>query len=52
MSLKQLVKDEAMQQLLKEKLAAGEKFELISICDKEKMTFEELKQNFGDEKDE
>ncbi len=45
MRLKKLVENEAVQQTLKEKLAAGEKFELISVCSKEKMTFEELKQN-------
>lgn len=45
MSLKQLVEDESMQEILKAKLAAGEKFELIAINTKEKMTFEELKQN-------
>lgn len=45
MSLQQLVEDENVQQILKEKLANGEKFELISVCSKEKMTFEELKQN-------
>ena len=48
MSLQQLVEDESMQKLLKEKLAAGEKFELMSVCGKEKMTFEELQLNLKD----
>ena len=45
MSLQKLVKDESLQAVLKERLAAGEKFELISVNSKEKMSFEELKQN-------
>lgn len=45
MSLKKLVEDAALQQILKDKMVAGEKFELISVCSKEKMTFEELKQS-------
>lgn len=45
MSLKKLVEDAALQEILKERLENGEKFELISVCSKEKMTFEELKQN-------
>lgn len=48
MILKKLLENESLQEILKEKLAAGEKFELICINTKEKMTFEELKQNFGD----
>ena len=42
MSLNKLLEVEAVQQLLKERLATGEKFELISVKTGEKMTFEQL----------
>lgn len=47
MSLKKLVEDKSVQEILKQKLTTGEKFELISVGSKEKMNFEELKQNIA-----
>lgn len=43
MSLKKLLENFNLLQLLKERFATGEKFELISVKTGEKMTFEQLK---------
>ena len=43
MTLKKLLEDVTVQQLLKSRLDTGEKFELISVKTGEKMTFEQLK---------
>lgn len=43
MNLQNLIKDEALQQLLKERFATGEEFELISVKTGEKLTLEQLK---------
>lgn len=45
MSLEKLIDDKNVQEILKEKLEAGEEFELISLETGEKVSFEELKQN-------
>lgn len=42
MSLRKLLENVTLQQLLKERLDAGEKFELISVKTGEKKTFEQL----------
>ena len=43
MSLNELLNEEWVQEIVNEKLGEGEKFELISLCTDEKMSFEELK---------
>ena len=48
MSLKKLLEDEAVQQLLKDRLATEERYELISLKTGEKMTFEQLKKGIYD----
>lgn len=43
MVLKKLLEDEALLQLLKNRLANGEKYELISLKTREIMSFEQLR---------
>jgi len=45
MSLNELLGDEVVQGVIEEKLATGQKFELISLETGEKVTSDELKQN-------
>ena len=43
MALKKLLEDEALQELLENRLANGERYELICLNTEEIMTFEQLK---------
>ncbi len=44
MSLTKLLEDEGLQHVLREKLVAGEAFEIVSFSNKEKLSSEEVKQ--------
>lgn len=46
MSLQKLLDDDGVQQIMNDMLDRGERFELISLANGEKLTSEEVKQKF------